>query len=225
MGLHLALGANSVSTNVAVGAGALSLATASGNSNTAIGYQAMFGNKSGGINNTAIGYQAMFNSTTGSRNFALGASTLSYIKTGNDNIALGYNTLSGYSGTGSALSDNVAIGNNSFANNINGSSNVGLGYYAGAYATTSNNFYVGNINQSTAANDQNYSLLYGNFAGVAATTTGQFVNVGGTLKIAAGAAIPSCLEMNDQASSSVVDYVYFSSQVMVATTTKPSFCN
>ena len=74
-----------------------------------------------------------------------------------------------------------------------GNGNVMIGNAAGYNLTSSNLFDIGNVQQSSAANDQNYSLLYGNFAGVAATTTGQFLDVNGHLGSATSSvSVTSC---------------------------------
>jgi len=135
--------------------------TTSGYYNTGGGYQAL-NQLNGGLQNTAIGYYAG-----------------EQIYNGTDNVAMGYEAL--YQTANG--SKNVSIGNNSLVNNSSGGSNVALGYYAAGYNTVSNTFYVNNINQSTTANDKAYSLLYGNFAGTAATTTGQFLDVNGKLGV------------------------------------------
>jgi hypothetical protein len=103
---------------------------------------------------------ALYSNTTGYQNTANGVNALVSNTTGNYNTANGMN----------ALVNNTASGD------------VGLGYSAGRYTTsTGNEFFVNNIDQSTYANDKAYSLLYGNFAGSAATTTGQFLTVNGNL--------------------------------------------
>jgi hypothetical protein len=110
--------------------------------------------------NTANGSQSLHSNTTGANNTANGNYSLYYNTTGN------YNTANGYA---------------SLHSNTTSSNSVAFGYEAGFNSTIPNAFYVGNVQQSSAANDQNYSLLYGNFSGVVATTTGQFLTVNGNL--------------------------------------------
>jgi hypothetical protein len=158
-GLALSLGANSISTNVAVGVGALANGSLSGSSNTANGMYSLHSNTTGNYN-TANGDHSLFSNTIGNYNTANGDQSLYNNTTGNNN---------------------TANGDYSLLNNTTSSNSVALGSYAGRNSTIPNAFYVGNVSQSSAANDQNYSLLYGNFSGVAATTTGQFLQVNGHL--------------------------------------------
>jgi hypothetical protein len=263
-GLALSLGANSVSTNVAVGAGALSSGSLSGNYNTANGYDSLYKNTTGAQNtangleslynntgnyNTANGVSSLYSNTTGAQNTANGLDSLYRNTTGNYNTANGYGSLQNNT-TGA---NNTANGMYSLYNNTTSSNSVALGFAAGFNSTIPNAFYVGNIQQSSAANDQKYSLLYGNFAGVAATTTGQFLTVNGNLNatgnVGIGTTTPatdlqvtdangsstirigqasktSCLEMT--AASGTVGtlvYIYYDSNaIQYATTTKPTFC-
>ena len=64
-----------------------------------------------------------------------------------------------------------------------GSRNVMIGQSAGRYETASDSFYVNNIDQSTSAQDKAYSLLYGKFSGSAASLTGQYLRINGSLGI------------------------------------------
>ena len=147
-------------------------------SNTYIGYQA--GQKETiGQNNTALGYGALAADTSGGDNIAIGYKTLNKVAGGNANIAMGYSSQSFVSSGG----NNVSIGESALANLQTGSSNVALGYNAGYNETGSNHFYVNNINQTSLANDKAYSLLYGNFAGTAGTTAGQFLDTNGVLDV------------------------------------------
>jgi hypothetical protein len=166
--------------NTLVGQGAGNL-TMTGSYDTAQGFSALGADTSGG-GNTAEGYGALTHDTTGSNNTAEGYGALTH-DTGSYNTALGYsalnvNTSGGY---------NVAEGYGALLNDT-GSSNVALGFDAGEWNTGSNNqLFVNNVNQSTYANDKAYSLLYGNFAGAAATTTGQQLTVNGALNVVSNA--------------------------------------
>ncbi len=122
---------NAALANTAFGYQAENVTT--GANNTAVGYQALVSNTIG-TNNTAVGYQALwtFNSS-GGNNTALGYKTLR-LNAGSDNIAVGYQTL--YQNTGS---QNTGIGSNALGNNLGGSFNVAVGYYAlNGFNTTSN---------------------------------------------------------------------------------------
>ena len=130
-----------------------------------------------GVLNSAVGFDSLFSNTTGTFNTAIGGFSLSDNTTGTQNTAVGYVSL----GNNTGGSQNSGLGDHSLSAESIGNGNVGLGWYAGAYWTGSNAFFVNNIIQSTVANDKNYSLLYGNFAGVQGTTVGQFLTVNGTL--------------------------------------------
>ena len=184
--------------SIAIGNNALGTAVTSGNrgNNIAIGTNSMgnigngdnYGNVGigyytllyGGLYNTAIGNSAL-SSNSGNYNVALGYSTMQNNR-GDHNVALGLNAL-GSLGFSPNPSYNVGVGNYSLYNNVHGSSNVGLGFTSGMYETGSNSFYVNNIDQTSTANDKAYSLLYGNFAGVAGSLVGQQLTVNGGLNI------------------------------------------
>jgi hypothetical protein len=174
------------------------------------------------IGTGALGYMVS------TQTVAIGAGAGDPPKTGGtitNDVFIGYHSAFNNNLTTGA-NQNTFIGDFSGQNLSSGANNILLGYAAGKYITTnSNSFYVNNIDQTNTAGDKAYSLLYGNFAGVAATTTGQFLQVNGTLKINAGQTFPSCLEMNDSVNSSTVEYIYTISGTLTATTTKPSFCN
>jgi hypothetical protein len=155
--LTFSLGAITPST---VNGLALSLGANSISTNVAVGTGALASGSLSGNFNTANGSQSLHSNTTGANNTANGNYSLYYNTTGN------YNTANGYA---------------SLHSNTTSSNSVALGYEAGFNSTIPNAFYVGNVQQSSAANDQNYSLLYGNFSGVVATTTGQFLTVNGNL--------------------------------------------
>lgn len=136
------------SYNVALGNDALATQTAVDN-NVAVGWSALKLD-SGGTGNTAIGTIALTANTTGSNNAAVGLSALSAHQTG-----LG----------------NTGIGPYSLSANVSGAGNVGLGYFAGAYETGSNAFYVDNQDRTNTAGDKAGALLYGTFNATAASQT------------------------------------------------------
>ena len=149
---------NSVQST-AIGTGALTTAV-SGNYNQAIGYHSMFATANAGFSNNAIGYEALLNNTgsnncaignwalktntAGGSNCALGMNALLNNSIGNSNVGIGEsallsNTMGNYniaigqqSGQANALgTNNTSVGAFSLQNNTN-SSNVAIGYQAGA---------------------------------------------------------------------------------------------
>lgn len=103
-----ALGDNSGSYNVSIGANTMSY-TNTGNNNTAIGSYALRVNSSG-YNNLANGNSALYSNTIGAYNTAIGNGALSANISGNLNIGIGRNVGNGGSAT---LDSRLYIGNNS----------------------------------------------------------------------------------------------------------------
>jgi hypothetical protein len=99
------------------------------------------------------------------------------VANGIDNTVLG--SYAGYSN--STGYNNTAVGYSAGYLNTTGSGDVFLGNYAGYNNITTNTFYVNDIQESSAANDQAYSLLYGQFSGVAASTTNQQLTINGNV--------------------------------------------
>ena len=158
-------------SNVAVGSDTLSSMT-SGLNNVAVGRSALL-SATTAQSNTAIGRSSMQLHTTGNSNTAVGSSSLSFNTTGSNNTAIGSNVMSSNETGGK----NTALGEATLQFNVTGNSNVAIGYAAGRRETGSDNFYVGNIEQSSLVNDRAYSLMYGTFAGVAGSTTGQKLTI------------------------------------------------
>jgi len=136
-------GAGAISSNTAVGSGALQ-ANTTGANNIANGFRALYNNTTGN-NNTANGYQALYSNTTGSNNIANGYAALFSNTTGNSNTANGLQAL--FSNT--TGSSNTANGRSALVNNTTGAGNVCLGSLnsSGSYApvfdcTTENNRVV-----------------------------------------------------------------------------------
>lgn len=102
-GVRVGRGAGGISSNTALGSGALQSNT-TGNSNTASGLQALPSNTTG-VQNTASGVNALYYNTTGSYNTACGVNALQGNTTGNSNTACGVSAL--YYTTGSG---NIGIG-------------------------------------------------------------------------------------------------------------------
>ena len=140
-----------------------------------------------GVYNTGFGSNSLTSLTSGARNTAIGYFSQNNVSTGADNVSIGKSTLSvNYTG-----SQNTAIGEYALGNGSAISGNVAIGYAAGLNETGSNNFYVGNVLQSSSANDKAYSLLYGTFSGTAGSLTGQMLDVNGLLGV--GTTTPSSL--------------------------------
>jgi hypothetical protein len=121
-GIKAGRGLNAVSTNTAVGSGALASSTGSAGFSTAFGYTALAAATSGG-SNTAVGNGALLRLNTGSYNTAIGNSSGGYVTSGTDNTFVG--EASGFSmSTGI---NNTAVGSNALNPNITGSNNVAIG--------------------------------------------------------------------------------------------------
>lgn len=196
---YQALGLNlDAAGQTAVGFGALGAAGTGNGANTAIGYQSLNVTTSG-TQNVACGYWALQSNVTGSNNAACGYIAMQVNVSGNYNAALGYAALNAstsdfntgcggfslYANTGTlntsvgyfSLRFNTsgnrltAIGCSALLNNVSGSGNVGLGYFAGAYELGSNAFYVDNQDRTNTAGDKAKALLYGTFNATAASQT------------------------------------------------------
>ena len=166
-GLTVGRGAGDVSSNTAVGAGALA-ANTTGSSNTAFGDNSLAANTTGGGNtasgrnallsnttggsNTAFGYEALGSNTTAGSSVAVGRAALRDNTTGNNNTAIGRNAMreneTGNSNVAVGYQalllntdgdDNVAIGREALLDNTTGNSNTAVGYRALYDNTTGNN--------------------------------------------------------------------------------------
>jgi trimeric autotransporter adhesin len=159
-------GAGAISTNTAVGSGALE-ANTTGNNNTASGVSALLRNTAG-ASNTASGHAALLDNTTGNFNTASGARALVSNTTGGDNAALGtgslccnttgcFNTAAGRSGLCSNTTGdfNTTLGWQALRNNTTGNNNIGVGVHAGRTGGTPE----GIVNITTQSN----RIVMGNF--------------------------------------------------------------
>jgi len=177
-GLIIGKGNNAVSSNTAIGNGALHsnttgyVNTAIGNSalsantngygNTANGYRALYYNTEGFLN-TANGYHALYSNTAGSENTANGYGALMDNTTGDNNTANGnrslYNNTEGW--------NNTAIGNEALYSNTTGYVNTAIGSGA-LWANTEgrNNTAIGSraLHLNTTGD---FNTAIGNLAGVA----------------------------------------------------------
>jgi trimeric autotransporter adhesin len=165
-GMTVGRGGGGMIQNTVIGNQAL-VANTDGDRNTAIGYWSMYGNYTGGgdgEDNTALGWGTLGNSSTGSRNLAMGSSALTTNYGGHNNVAVGYQTLV-YNNTGNS---NLAIGTRALFENTNRSNLVAVGdsalFHNGQGATLSyhsmNNTAIGS------------KTLYGNTTGFKNTALG-----------------------------------------------------
>jgi len=154
-GLTIGKGAGSLSSNTAIGNGALSSNT-NGYNNTASGLNALYSNFSGAYN-TANGNGALYSNSYGGENTASGGSAL-------------YSNTSG--------SRNTANGNYALYSNTYGSFNSSSGYQA-LYGNTTGSYNTANGYQALFSNSQSYNntangyrALYFNLDGYDNTANG-----------------------------------------------------
>lgn len=130
--------------------------------NTAVGWWCMR-NDVDGDDNVAVGCLALTTATNPLRNCAIGYGGCHTLASGNYNTTLGYYAL--FSATA-------------------GNSNVCLGPFAGYnQLTDSNRLFVNNVQHTTLANDQNFSLLYGVFSGGADSLENQTLTCNGEFHV------------------------------------------
>jgi hypothetical protein len=164
-GVRVGRGAGAISTNTAVGSGALNINTG-GTGSTAIGYQALYFNTTGNVN-TANGYRALYSNTTGEYNIANGFHALYSNTTGAQNTANGAQAL--YSNT--TGSNNAANGTSALYSNTTGSYNTANGFQALQTNTigaqnTANGYHALVLNTTGSNNAANgFQSLYGNTTG------------------------------------------------------------
>ena len=144
-----------LSSNTAIGLGALAATPLDGGDNTAIGYNAL--NANTGNTNTAIGYEAMLNNTSGGSNTAIGYQALQSNLLGTLNTAVGYDALTQNNSTyNTALgsyalnlntsgSGNTAVGNEAMVNGTTGSFNTAVGQNALQGTTGVRNTAIGQL--------------------------------------------------------------------------------
>ena len=101
-GVRVGVGSSNVSSNVALGVGALEGLSTTGTQNVAIGSSAADVLTSGS-NNIAIGNNALGLATTASSNIAIGSGALDATVTGGFNVAIGTNALGACTGTNNTV--------------------------------------------------------------------------------------------------------------------------
>lgn len=157
-GSTTAIGENALSAVTTQGSntaiGTKSGQNCTGASNTFIGTSA--GSWVGGDDNVAIGINALLGpgvSATGSRNIAIGRSSLTALTSGDDNTSTGDGSASQLT----AGAENSSFGRLSLASVTSGNNNTALGYTAGLSLTTgSNNIVVGSgadVSSPTVSNE------------------------------------------------------------------------
>jgi len=137
-GITVGRGAGAVSTNTAVGNGAL-FSNTSGALNSAFGGGALQSNTTGNYNTAAGGSDntfgsALYSNTTGGNNSAFGNGALGRNTTGNYNVAIGMQALS----ANTTASNNTAVGYQAAYNNTTVGAVTAVGYQA-AYGITTGN--------------------------------------------------------------------------------------
>jgi hypothetical protein len=163
-GLTVGKGGGAVSTNTALGNGALT------SSNTGLssvfGYQAGFGATGAAL--TAIGYQAGYSNTDGNGGVFVGYQSGKVNTTGEANVGVGANSLLANT-TGSF---NVSIGKEALRSNTTASNNTAIGYQSlYSNTTTGNNTAVGY--RSAYNNTTGGGIHAFGYQALQANTTGQ----------------------------------------------------
>jgi ribosomal protein L3 len=147
-----AAGALSTTQNITVNGLTVGKGTAGVTSNTAVGIGALGNGLTTGNNNSAFGRGTLASLTIGSENVAVGIWSQNALTTGYANTTIGTNAMR----TSTTAWGNTAIGIAALENNLTGSRNVALGYQAGQNETGSNKLYI--------AYSNNDSLIYGDFS-------------------------------------------------------------
>jgi hypothetical protein len=188
-GLTVGKGGGGLSSNTAIGAGALS-ATNTVGFNVAVGANAFNANTTGqggvaigsgalqsnttGNNNTATGINALLYNTTGQYSSAYGTASLQSNTTGSNNVACGYGALQ----NNTTASNSTAVGYQAGYTNVTGEFNTYLGRLAGYTATGSKNIFVGNAagyDISSGANNTILGSFSGNSGGLDIRTASNYI--------------------------------------------------
>jgi hypothetical protein len=169
-GLTVGKGGGNISSNTAIGLGALALNT-TGSGSTAFGNKAL--SKSTGGTATAFGSSALENLTIGTGNVAIGYTALNQTTSQNSNTAIGDQAMRFSTGSSNTvLGASALLGVSGQTNGIN---NTAIGALALRNATTAA-FNVGvgsnSLNNLTAGNDNTVlGFLSGYYAGAGTGTT------------------------------------------------------
>ena len=155
-GLTVGRGAGGVSSNTALGSGALSNASTTGGFNTALGRNTLV-TLTSGEENTAVGNSVLNLATTGGSNVGVGNASLAATTTGGSNVAVGLGALQ----RNTSASFNTAIGTQALTYNTTATYSTAVGYQAGYNNTTgASGLFVGA--QSGYANTTgNYNSFVG----------------------------------------------------------------
>jgi hypothetical protein len=174
-GLTVGRGAGGVSSNTALGSGALSNASTTGGFNTSIGRNTLQ-TLTSGEENTAVGNSVLNLATTGSNNVGVGNASLAATTTGGSNSALGLGALQ----RNTTGSNSTAIGYQSLTYNTTSSNNTAVGYQAGySNSTGAANTFIGRLAGYSATGTAN--TFVGQTAGYFSTGSyNTFVGTGST---------------------------------------------
>ncbi len=187
-------GNSNVTTNLALGNGALNAATGSSYSNIAVGSAAL-GSITSGHQNTAIGRQALSTTTIGNDNTAVGYDALGDMQGTSQNTAVGmlsqrFTTTGGFNTSMGAYAMNgnltgaynVGIGASALGANVSGDSNTAVG--AGSGVGSGNLVNATALGAFAIVNTSN-SLVLGNEAnvGIGTSSPTQKLDVVGTAEI------------------------------------------
>jgi hypothetical protein len=176
-GLTVGKGGGNISSNTAIGLGALALNT-TGSGSTAFGNKALSKSTGGtatafgssalenltiGTGNVAIGYTALNQTTSQNSNTAVGDQAMRF-STGSSNTVLGASALLGVSGQTNGINNtaigalalrnattaafNVGVGSNSLNNLTAGNDNTVLGFLSGFYVGSGNSTNLTSLSQS-----------------------------------------------------------------------------
>ena len=185
-GLTVGRGAGGVSSNTALGSGALSNASTTGGFNTALGRNTLV-TLTSGEENIAVGNSVLNLATTGSNNVGVGNASLAATTTGGSNVAVGLGGLQ----RNTTASSNTAIGYQALTYNTTASQSTAVGYQA---------LYSNTAGDNTAFG---YRALYNNTTGIENTAIGELsltANTTGQKNVALGL---QALTANTTASNNV----------------------
>jgi hypothetical protein len=172
-GHRVGRGLGNVSTNVAIGSGAMGTGVNTGAQNVAIGFDALK-NHTTGINNVAVGRDAGLSVTTGTGNVCIGRLAGSSLTTGTNNNAIGTNALMSCT----TSNNNVAQGANALRFCTTGIGNSAVGVSALTAVTTGvNNMGVGSSSGLLLTTGSS-NVLIGVNAGDVLTTGGENTLIG-----------------------------------------------